>query len=107
MQHQDFNQPKPYLANQDRYIRATLIHIPLFEVWIADPTKNFELKKGPTLQEGRYFFSCAVFQDPDSLFNKIVVAGGYNQSRVDTNSVEILDPFPDPTISNKWEYGKY
>ena len=65
------------------------------------------MKKGPSLQEGRYFFSCAVFQDPDSLFNKIVVAGGYNQSRVDTNSVEILDPFPDPTISNKWEYGKY
>ena len=65
------------------------------------------MKKGPPLQEGRYFFSCAVFQDPDSLFNKIVVAGGYNQSRVDTNSVEILDPFPDPTISNKWEYGKY
>ena len=77
------------------------------QVWIADPTNNFEMKKGPPLQEGRYFFSCAVFQDPDSLFNKIVVAGGYNQSRVDTNSVEILDPFPDPTISNKWEYGKY
>jgi len=75
------------------------------QVWIADPTNNFEMKKGPPLQEGRYFFSCAVFQDPDSLFNKIVVAGGYNQSRVDTNSVEILDPFPDPTISNKWEYG--
>ena len=61
------------------------------------------MKKGPTLQEGRYFFSCAVFQDPDSLFNKIVVAGGYNQSKVDTNSVEILDP----TTSNKWEYGNY
>ena len=89
-------------------MRANLINTLVWnQVWIADPTNNFEMKKGPTLQEGRYFFSCAVFQDPDSLFNKIVVAGGYNQSRVDTNSVEILDPFPDPTISNKWEYGKY
>lgn len=69
------------------------------QVWIADPTNNFEVKKGPSLQKGRYFHSCAVYQDSGVV--KIVVAGGFGDAGP-TNSVEILDP----SKSNQWESGK-
>ena len=69
------------------------------QVWIADPTNNFEVKKGPSLQKGRYFHSCAVYQDSGAV--KIVVAGGFGDAGP-TNSVEILDP----SKSNQWESGK-
>ena len=70
------------------------------QVWIADPTNGFEIKKGPSLNEGRYFMSCGVYQD--SGVKKIVVAGGINTFKNDTDTVEILDP----SSSNTWEFGK-
>ena len=72
------------------------------QVWIADPKNGFEIRKGPTLNEGRYFMSCGVFKDSDGV-KKIVVAGGINATKNDTNTVEILDP---EYSSNTWEFGK-
>ena len=72
------------------------------QVWIADPKNGFEIKKGPTLNEGRYFMSCGVYKDSDGV-KKIVVAGGINATKNDTNTVEILWPY---TSSDTWEFGK-
>ena len=71
------------------------------QVWIADPTNGFEIKKGPNLNEGRYFMSCGVYEESDGV-KKIVVAGGINSFKNDTDTVEILAPF----TSNTWEFGK-
>ena len=70
------------------------------QVWIADPTNGFKITKGPSLNEGRYFMSCEVYQDAG--VKKILVAGGINSTKNDTDTVEILDP----SSSNNWEFGK-
>ena len=72
------------------------------QVWIVDPKNGFEIRKGPTLNEGRYFMSCGVYKDYHG-HKKIVVAGGINATKNDTNTVEILWPY---TSSDTWEFGK-
>merc|ERR1712156_582368 len=68
-------------------------------VWVADPTNNFAVKKGPSLKDARYFHSCAAYEDSAGV-KKIVVAGGFGPSGP-LNSVEILDA----STSNEWKYG--
>ena len=75
------------------------------KTWIIDPTNNFKVRKGPSLNEDRILHSCGKLM----LNNKvhIVVAGGQNTgsdglSLDGINSVEILDSsLPD----QKWIKG--
>ena len=70
--------------------------------WIFDPSNNFFVRKGPSMQTGRRFHSCGIVRSKGMSY--IVVAGGVFGQGVGTitNSVEILDP-----MSNKgWIKGK-
>ena len=60
------------------------------QVWIVDPTKNFEMHRGQPLRKGRRFFSCATFDDAGK--TKIIVAGGGSPSENSGDSVKILNP---------------
>ena len=66
------------------------------KTWIIDPTNNFEVRKGPSLNEPRILHSCGKLMLNNKVY--IVVAGGQNTDSdgwYDTldgiNSVEILD----------------
>ena len=66
------------------------------ETWIVDPTKNFEISKGPKLKVARYGHSCNTMKINGILH--VVVAGGetgrFTPKRYYKilNSVELLDP---------------
>ena len=70
------------------------------KTWIVDPTNDFKIREGPSLNVGmgRYGHSCAKM----TLNNRIiiVVAGGLSNSEI-LDSVEILDP----TRNNNWTEG--
>ena len=64
------------------------------KTWIIDPTNNFEVRKGPSLNEPRILHSCGKLMLNNKVY--IVVAGGQNTdsdglSLDGINSVEILD----------------
>ena len=76
------------------------------KTWIVDPTKEFQIREGPSLNEKRYRHCCAKM----TLNGKtvLVVAGGgnhnenhYNSRTENLDSVEILDP----TGNNIWTKG--
>ena len=71
------------------------------KVWIANPFNDFEITRGPSMKEARYFVSGAAYQDSNGVM-KIVVAGGIGLTGY-TSTVEVLDP----STSNKWEYGEF
>ena len=69
-------------------------------IWIFDPSNNFFVRKGPSLQVGRRYHSCGILRSKGRSY--VVVAGGQVTGGTITNSVEILDP-----MSNKgWMKGK-
>ena len=66
------------------------------KTWIIDPTNNFEVKQGPSLNEDRILHSCGKLMLNNKVY--IVVAGGQSTgsdgdglSFDGTKSVEILD----------------
>ena len=66
------------------------------KTWIIDPTNNFKVKQGPSLNEDRILHSCGKLMLNNKVY--IVVAGGQSTgsdgdglSFDGTNSVEILD----------------
>ena len=70
--------------------------LPTKKTWIIDPTNNFDLKPGPSLQIGRSQHSSSKIKINRKIY--LVVAGGqnYGTSREDVNygrleSVELLD----------------
>ena len=67
------------------------------KTWIVDPTNEFQIKEGPSLNKGRYGHGCAKM----SLNGRtiLVVAGGLGAE----HSVEILDPLG----NNIWTQGLY
>ena len=69
------------------------------KTWIVDPTNEFKITEGPSLNKGRYGHGCAKM----SLNGRtiLVVAGGYNSGALD--SVEILDPLG----NNVWTQGMF
>ena len=71
------------------------------KTWIVDPTDEFQIKEGPTLNKGRHCHGCAKM----SLNGRtiLVVAGGYGEDYEVLDSVEILDP----SGSNVWTQGLY
>ena len=66
------------------------------DTWIVDPTKNFEIRKGPKLKVARYGHSCNTMKINGKLH--VVVAGGETgrftpkRNYKILNSVELLDP---------------
>ena len=67
------------------------------KTWIVDPTNEFKITEGPSLNNGRRDHGCAKMTVNGRTI--LVVAGGYNSGHVD--SVEILDPLG----NNVWTQG--
>ena len=61
------------------------------QVWIADPSKDFEITIGQPLRRSRRHFSCAAFEDDIDGTTKIIIAGGNSPSQNGMDSVEILN----------------
>ena len=68
--------------------------------WIVDPTNEFKITKGPSLNNGRSHHSCAKMTLNGRTI--LVVAGGDGYGGV-LDSVEILDP----SENNIWTQGLY
>ena len=67
------------------------------DTWIVDLSNNgFDIKKGPSLNQARKYFSCGKMLAHDKVL--LVVAGGY------TDTVEILDP---SSAGQGWIFGKF
>ena len=58
------------------------------ETWIIDPTKDFQIKVGPSLNIARNWHSCSKMRIKGRIF--LVVAGGHNNGKT-LDSVELLD----------------
>ena len=69
------------------------------KTWIVDPTNEFQITEGPSLNKGRDSHGCAKMTINGRTI--LVVAGGYNSGSLD--SVEILDP----SGSNVWTPGMF
>ena len=70
------------------------------KTWIVDPTKEFQITEGPSLNKARAGHGCAKMTLNGRTI--LVVAGGFgNGGRL--NSVEILDP----SENNVWTQGLY
>ena len=69
------------------------------KTWIVDPTNKFQIKEGPSLNNGRENHGCAKMTLNGRTI--LVVAGGGNDGILD--SVEILDPLG----NNVWIQGLY
>ena len=59
------------------------------KTWIVDPTKNYSIKSGQSLNEARYAHSCTKMKIQGKTF--LVVAGGANENDDSLDSVELLD----------------
>ena len=59
------------------------------KTWIIDPTKNFEMKSGPTLNVRRRVHSCSKLNIDGKIH--VVVAGGMAENCETLHSVELLD----------------
>ena len=71
------------------------------KTWIVDPTKNYSIRSGQSLNEARYAHSCTKMKIQGKIF--LVVAGGANENDDSLDSVELLDTeFPD----EGWTIGK-
>ena len=68
------------------------------KTWIVDPTNEFKIKEGPSLNKGREFHGCAKMTVNGRTI--LVVAGGRGNNGT-LDSVEILDPSSD----NIWTLG--
>ena len=69
------------------------------KTWIVDLTNGFQIKEGPSLNNGRASHGCAKMAVNGRTI--LVVAGGYNSRYLD--SVEILDPLG----NNVWTQGLF
>ena len=69
------------------------------KTWIVDPTNEFRITEGPSLNKGRIDHGCAKMTLNGRTI--LVVAGGYNGGHLD--SVEILDPLG----NNVWSQGMF
>ena len=59
------------------------------KTWIIDPTNDFQIKVGPSLNIARYCHSCSKMRIGGRIF--LVAAGGMNSSHGKVDSVEVLD----------------
>ena len=59
------------------------------KTWIIDPTKDFQIKVGPSLNIGRRNHASSKMKIKDKTF--LVVAGGWNNRNGTLDSIELLD----------------
>ena len=59
------------------------------KTWIIDPTNDFQMKVGPSLNITRNGHSCSKMRIQGNIF--LVVAGGRNRNFIPLDSVELLD----------------
>ena len=75
------------------------------KTWIVDPTNEFQIKEGPSLNNGRFAHGCAKMTV--NWRTILVVAGGFGALESGgygaVDSVEILDPLG----NNVWTQGLY
>ena len=57
------------------------------KTWIIDPTKNFEIREGPSMNHSRASHSCATMRINNKVFIIVVGSGLLSE----TKTVEILD----------------
>ena len=69
------------------------------KTWILDPTNEFQIKEGPSLNKGRSCNGCAKMTVNGRTI--LVVAGGFGNDDGRLDSVEILDPLK----NNVWTPG--
>ena len=67
------------------------------KTWIVDPTNEFQITEGPSLNKGRAYHGCAKMTLNGRTI--LVVAGGFGA----LDSVEILDP----SSNNVWTQGLF
>ena len=67
------------------------------KTWIVDPTNEFQITEGPSLNKGRAYHGCAKMTLNGRTI--LVVAGGFGAM----DSVEILDPLG----NNVWTQGMF
>ena len=70
------------------------------KTWIVDPTNEFQITEGPSLNKGRRYHGCAKMTVNGRTV--LVVAGGYGGFGA-MDSVEILDPLG----NDVWTQGMY
>ena len=70
------------------------------KTWIVDPTNEFQITEGPSLNKARSYHGCAKMTLNGRTI--LVVAGGYGNNGT-LDSVEILDP----SENNVWTQGLY
>ena len=71
------------------------------KTWIVDPTNEFQITEGPSLNKGRYSHGCAKMTLNGRTI--LVVAGGNGERYETLDSVEILDP----SGNNVWTPGMF
>ena len=71
------------------------------KTWIVDPTNEFKIKEGPSLNKARNGHGCAKMTLNGRTI--LVVAGGFDEDLKTLDSVEILDP----SENNVWTQGLY
>ena len=69
------------------------------DTWIIDPTKNFRIKQGPSLNVQRHLNSSSKMKIQGKIY--LVVIGGM-EGHADLDTVEILDT---STPNQKWKIG--
>ena len=70
------------------------------QTWIVNPRKEFEILEGPPMNVRRRGHSCGTFvKDGETV---IIVAGGFDHTLTDLDSVEILIP----SSGKGWQFGK-
>ena len=70
------------------------------QTWIVNPKKGFEILEGPPMNVRRRGHSCGTFvKDGETV---IIVAGGFDHTLTDLDSVELLIP----SSGKGWQFGK-
>ena len=74
------------------------------KTWIVDPSNNYSMKEGPSMNIARFSHSSAKFKINGRDF--LVVSGGYKSPMEILNSIELLDTsLPEP--KQAWILGKH
>ena len=70
------------------------------KTWIINPTKNFQMREGPSMLQPRINHACATMKINNKVF--IIVIGDAPNNH--TRTIEILDT---SLPSNSWKFGMY
>ena len=75
------------------------------KTWVIDPTNNFDLKPGPSLQVGRIGHSSSKIKINRKIY--LVVAGGYGQNNGRSGSLDSVELLDTTSPHQGWISGNY